>query len=600
MANVQSFSPASSPEEEMRPGVQSGFPGQLLAPEDEVFDVEHEERLDAERLEGELTLLLERFPDAAVAAFQESGLFAEMPDSIHLKDNPVLGGRWAIGRESGQDREAVFAMWDRVRKLGAGRCLIHPAEYPAVLVFYTLDVRERHGVIFGMFVPTGEAATPQPAPEVEAAPVPRFASVRKDEKSTIVAVDDALTQILGWSPEEMEGRRTLDFIHPEDHPLAIDNWMQMLALPGPGRRVRLRHQSKSGGWVWFELTNHNLLNDPDHSCVISEMVDISDEMETQEALRAREQLLDRLAETVPVGLFQIDADRQIVYVNDRLRAILGIDSATTVDEQLATVVAPDRAALEEALADVLDRGLDADTEVKLRLPPGEELRFCTISLRPLSHDDGTISGAIACVADVTDGARMREELKQRATFDELTGCYNRASILRALEANVGSGRRQADRAVMFLDLDNFKHVNDRFGHAAGDEVLRVVASRLRGALRDGDLVGRIGGDEFLVVCPDIGGPEPAMRLAERLADVLREGSTPGGDNIGYKVSIGVVWSSGSGIDADTLVAQADRAMYESKHESTGNPKLAEAHMRAPDPLTDRSPSSRPRDPSTAA
>ncbi|HXW59565.1 MAG TPA: diguanylate cyclase [Solirubrobacteraceae bacterium] len=593
MANVQSFPPASSPEEE-RADAPSGLPEHLLRPEDEVFDVEHDQHLGAERMEAELTLLLDRFPDAAVAAFMESGLFAEMPDSIKLKNHAVLGGRWAIGREGGEDREAVFSMWDRVRKQGAGRCLLHPVEYPAELVFYTLDMRERHGVIFGLFVPTGVISPTAPPPEVEAAPVPRFATVRKDEKSTIVAIDEAITQILGWSAEEIEGRRTLDFIHPEDHPLAIDNWMQMLALPGPGRRVRLRHRTKDGGWVWFELTNHNLLNDPEHSCVISEMVDISDEMATQEELRAREQLLDRLAKTVPVGLFQIDTDRQIVYVNERLREILGIESATTVDEQLATVVPSDRAALEQAFDSVLDDGLDTDTEVKLRLPPGDELHFCTISLRPLSHEDGTISGAIACVADVTDGARMREELKQRATFDELTGCYNRASILRALEANVGSGRRHADRAVMFLDLDNFKRVNDRYGHAAGDELLRTVAVRLRGALRDEDLVGRIGGDEFLVVCPDIGGPQPAMRLAERLAGALREGVAPASDSIGCQVSVGVVWSSGPEIDADTLVARADRAMYESKRERTGSPKLAKAHPRVQAPEA-RAPSLRSRD-----
>ncbi len=586
MANVQSFSPAPSPED-THPSEPAGLPDHLRAPEDEVFDVEHDEHLDAQRLESELTLLLDRFPDAPVAAFQESGLFAEMPDSIKLKNNTVLGGRWAMGREGGEDRDAVFTMWERVRKQGAARCLIHPAEYPAELMFYTLDLRERHGVLLGVFVPTGVASELATPPEIGAAPPPRFATVRKDDTSTIISIDEAVTQILGWSPEEMEGRRLLDFIHPDDHRLAIDNWMQMLALSGPGRRVRLRHRTKDDNWVWFELTNHNLLADPEHGCVISEMVDISDEMAAQEALRAREQLLDRLAETVPVGLFQLDADRRIVYVNDRLREILGVDSATTVDAQLATVVPSDRATLEQALDRVLGEGLDTDTEVKLRLT-GDELHFCTVSLRPLSHDDGTISGAIACVVDVTDGARMREELKLRATFDELTGCYNRPSILTALESNVASGRRQADRAVMFLDLDSFKEVNDRYGHAAGDELLRVVAERLRGALRDEDLVGRIGGDEFLVVCPDIGGPEPAMKLAGRLAEALREGVSAGMEGIGYQVSVGVVWSSGSATDADTLVAQADRAMYESKRERTGSPKLAGASSPSDAPMVGRS------------
>ncbi len=556
-------------------------------PADAIFDEEHAEHLGAQRLEAELTRLLDRYPEGAVAAFAETGVFAEMPESIPLRNNPVLGGRWALGREAGEDRGEVLAMWDRVRKQGVGRCLIHPEEYPEV-VFYALDLREVHGVILGLFVPSGATVARSPAePVEEALPAPRIATMRKDERSTIIGVDEALTQLLGWSAQEMEGRRNLDLIHPDDHALAIENWMHMLAVDGPGRRVRLRYRAKDGSWVWFELTNHNLLGDPEQHCVISEMVDISEEMSAQEALRAREQLLDRLAETVPVGLFQIDSQRAIVYVNDRLHEILGVDAASTAEEQLATVLASDRPTLEAALDSVLEDGENTDTEVRLQLPPGDELRFCTVSLRTLRHDDGTISGAIACVADVTDGARMREELKQRATFDELTGCYNRASILNALEENIASGRRQAERAVMFVDLDSFKEVNDRHGHATGDELLRIVARRLRGAVRDGDLVGRIGGDEFLVVCPDIGGREAAMKLAQRLADTLREDVSLGMDGIGYQVSVGVAWSSGPATDADTLVAQADRAMYDSKRERAGRAVFADDNAKDATPATTR-------------
>ena len=302
-----------------------------------------------------------------------------------------------------------------------------------------------------------------------------------------------------------------------------------------------------------------------------------------EELRAREQLLDRLAEAVPVGLFQVDADRHIVYTNDRLHEILGVERADTVEAQLATVTDADQPVLDRALDEVLGEGLQADIEVELRLPPSRELRFCTISLRALSQDDGTINGAIACVADITDSARMREELKRRATFDELTGCYNRASIMRALEANIASGQRQAERAVVFVDFDCFKAANDQHGHAAGDELLSIVAQRLQGVVRDGDMVGRIGGDEFLVVCPDIGGPDQAMKLAERLAQALREEAYVATGSIVVQVSIGVAWSSGEGADADAIVAQADSAMYESKREGTGQPKLAIA-VEVPSPI----------------
>jgi diguanylate cyclase (GGDEF)-like protein len=144
----------------------------------------------------------------------------------------------------------------------------------------------------------------------------------------------------------------------------------------------------------------------------------------------------------------------------------------------------------------------------------------------------------------------------------------------ALEANIASGQRQAERAVVFVDLDGFKAVNDRYGHATGDELLNIIAQRLQGVLRDEDMVGRIGGDEFLAVCPNIGGPDQAMQLAERLAEAQREEVTVAKGTIMVLVSIGVAWSSGEGTDADAMVAQADSAMYESKRDGVGQPRLA--------------------------
>jgi diguanylate cyclase (GGDEF)-like protein/PAS domain S-box-containing protein len=455
------------------------------------------------------------------------------------------------------------------------QCMLHPPGY-AEVTWHGFDLRRRHGVIVGVITADGEVPAAAVAADtrnmVRARP-PRFATIRKDERSFIVGVSGAMSEILGWSADELLGHRSLDFVHPDDHSLAIDNWMEMLANPGPSRRVRQRLKHKDGSWVWFEITNNNLLEDPDHGCVVAEMVDISDETAAQEALRAREQLLNRLAEAIPVGLFQIDTEGRIVYTNDRLHEILGVERSPTVDAQLATIVADDRPTLERAIGEVLELGSDADTEVACRRPGDADFRYCTIGFRALRHDDGAISGAIACVADVTDSARLREQLKFRATFDELTGCHNRASIMAALEADIERNPMQAERAVMFVDLDRFKEINDRHGHAAGDELLRRVARLLRESMRENDLVGRTGGDEFLVICPDVGGVERAVGLAERLAEALRDGIRAETDELRCSVSIGVAWSSGNSSDADTLVAAADAAMYQAKRAGTGEPRL---------------------------
>ncbi len=534
----------------------------------DVFDAEQDSHLDADTLEAALTSLLALYPAAPVAAHTAEGVMVAMPDSIPLRQNPILEGR--SGADLAVRDEQLARGWERVMAEGAARYRVHPVGYPDITsMVYGLDLRERHGVLMILVVIGAGDAGARPAPAEIPKAMPRFASMRKDVHAVIQEVDEATTQLLGWTAEEMIGQRGSEFMHPDDRPLALDNWIEMLVAPGPGRRVRLRHRRKDKSWVWFEVTNHNLLNDPEYGCVVSEIVDISEEM-------AAHELLDGLARAIPVGLFQVDTARHVVYTNDMLHEILGVEREDTVDAQLQSVKDADRTALSLALDEVLASGQPADIEVELRVPSSGELRFCAVGLRSFSQDDGPITGAIGCVADITDSTHMREELRRRATFDELTGCYNRAAIMSALEANIASGQRHAERAVVFVDLDRFKGVNDRHGHGAGDELLKAVAERLRSVVRDGDMVGRIGGDEFLAVCPEVGGPEQAMMLAGRLAQAELDEIVVAKGAIAVQVSIGVAWSSGEEADADAMVAMADKAMYESKREGAGRPKLASA------------------------
>ena len=118
-------------------------------------------------------------------------------------------------------------------------------------------------------------------------------------------------------------------------------------------------------------------------------------------------------------------------------------------------------------------------------------------------------------------------------------------------------------AVVFIDLDRFKAVNDDLGHAAGDRLLVEVADRLRSTLRDGDRVGRFGGDEFLVICPGVDSADQAREIAERIATVLTSTVDIGSRSVTLRASVGVAWTT-EHLEADTLIAWADSAMYESK------------------------------------
>jgi len=203
-----------------------------------------------------------------------------------------------------------------------------------------------------------------------------------------------------------------------------------------------------------------------------------------------------------------------------------------------------------------------------------------------------------CLADVTESARTREELWSRATYDAVTRCYNRASTMAALEAMLapdGTGERPA---VIFVDLDHFKDVNDELGHRAGDEFLQVVAQRLHRCVRTQDVVGRIGGDEFLLVCPRIFTTAEAMSTASRVARSLRNQIILKKASVPSSASIGVAWCDGRSTTAEALVAQADRAMYQSKRAGNGVPALFDESMASaantetwqwptlPDPVAD--------------
>jgi diguanylate cyclase (GGDEF)-like protein len=237
-----------------------------------------------------------------------------------------------------------------------------------------------------------------------------------------------------------------------------------------------------------------------------------------------------------------------------------------VVDQLSTVAAVDRTTLEGALRAVARNGRDTDLTVVLQRPDEGHLRRCSIAIRALTDADGAPDGGVLCIDDVTEAWRLRAELERRATVDELTGCLNRPAVLGTLEEHLDGRTGSASGvAVVFLDLDGFKEVNDTFGHQVGDQLLAGTAGRLRKAMRANDAVGRLGGDEFIIVLCDVEDEREAMSVAQHIQATLGEPvDVVGGVPIHIRSSIGVAWTRGTAVDADTLIAAADRAMYESK------------------------------------
>ncbi len=428
------------------------------------------------------------------------------------------------------------------------------ADPSSPVTIHLFDLRQQFGIHLVVADVSDAAPVLALAEEMEIRRA-RTARVRRDGGSVFLEVDDGFTSMLGWSADELLGRPTLGLVHPEDAERAIAAWLAMRA-GADNERMQVRFRHASGGYRWVEVCNENRLDDPDYECVLSEIVDISEQMAELEALHDREVLLGRLAEALPIGICHVRHDREVAYCNAPLLALLGpIDST---DALVRSVVALDRAETAKALTQALG-GMPRDVEVSVM--HGFEERRCELAMRPMVNDAGRTDGVILCCTDVTDRSRLRSELEHRASHDALSGCLNRAATVSMLERAL---REWEHVTVAYVDLDDFKAVNDTLGHAAGDELLRVAAARLRSVIRSHDRIGRIGGDEFVVICPQGAGPFEGPVLVRRLKEAITGEVTFARQRIMLSASIGAASCRAGEVDAEKLLEQADAAMYEVK------------------------------------
>ena len=533
--------------------------------------------------EAALRELAERHPAALVLAIAVD----PAPRPVPVPASLGLAGHGTIIPESGlsdevvpADRPVVARLWAEVSRRGVAVAPIRRAkdpERPGNL--YLFDLQAQHGVVIAV-VTAGDAGPPDPVVLAARAPdsrPSRSGRLTKTMGAVITSADAAVCQMLGWTPAELVDRSSVDLVHPDDQDRGVEQWMEMLQAPGPGRPVRLRHRHKDGAWIWVEVTNQNRLADPAHGDVLTEMVDISGEMAAVDALRAREGLLGLLTDTVPIGLFHAGTNGRVQFSNPTLESMTGLAVGSDLGALLGVVVPQDRETVEAGLAAAL-AGKEMDVEASL-IPSCPET-YCRIRVRPLLSDAGRVTGLTGCLTDITELVRARKELEVQAASDPLTLCLNRAAVVTLLQDQLDRhseemGGQPRGTAVIFVDLDGFKPVNDTLGHAAGDEVLVRIVERLRASVRAGDVVGRLGGDEFLVVCPGVASGQGARELARRVVGgALDRPVEIGESTVEIRASFGVGWSAATGVRAEELIRQADAAMYRAKRAGQAGSVLA--------------------------
>jgi diguanylate cyclase (GGDEF)-like protein/PAS domain S-box-containing protein len=511
-------------------------------------------------LDESLASWLDNHHDALVGAVNPNGETVDIPPSIRLGEGHRTDSRSLLDLVVPEDMRLVTDAFVAALARGVGVNRIRLSSDPGrPRLLQYLDLRVRHGIILRMVAlddgpedQFDEALLP-----VQLTPArPRLCVITKSEVSTILAIDEATSLMLGWSPDEMAGRSTLDFIHPDDHVRAIDNWMSRFASDRGYsiQTVRLRYLCKDGSWLWIETSNYFQERPDGQTVVLSQLIDVSDEMSAIEALRHSERFLREVTDTVPVGLFHVAADGTVAFVNPVLRSLIG-DAEVPTYGDLARAMSPEANELESAIERVLMDG----TDVELGLPLGRQAakRSAMVTLRGVV-EGSRVFGVLGCIVDVT-------ELKTLADTDGLTGLMNRRSIVELLESELL--RHSGDVSVIFADLDGFKQVNDRYGHQVGDQLLAVVADRLSAALRPGDRIGRLGGDEFLIFCPGVTETGLLGAIAKRLSDALDKEFELPGATVRVVASLGIA-CGGPDATVDSLISHADTAMYASKQSGT--------------------------------
>lgn len=302
--------------------------------------------------------------------------------------------------------------------------------------------------------------------------------------------------------------------------------------------------------------------------------------------RQRHELLIRLSDTdstvlsilksINDGVIVVDRNGHVLEINPAARSILGLAPRLQPDFdwtrsfcQLAsdgkTVIEHDELPLVKAC-----RGAKFSNQTAVYHAAGQADVVLSINGQGLYDGSGTQVGGVITFRDITDVMRRTVELEKRAQFDELTLLPNRRLFTRHLEKAIGRCQRSSSElAVLFIDLDKFKSVNDTLGHDIGDQLLRQVADRLNSNLRIGDFSGRWGGDEFVVVLEDFDEAANAAAAAQKLVLVLSEKYEVGGSEVYATPSIGIAIFPESGDRADRLIKAADLAMYQAKKRGGG-------------------------------
>jgi diguanylate cyclase (GGDEF)-like protein/PAS domain S-box-containing protein len=387
-----------------------------------------------------------------------------------------------------------------------------------------------------------------------------------DPDGRVIRINQHFTKLFGYTPAEAGGRSVDELIVPADLPEEASELTRRVA-GGKPLSIETVRQTKNGVPVQVSILATPIQIDEDQIGIYAIYRDISERKRFETALRENEERYRTIIETIEDGYYETDLHGRVVFANDSLLRILACSREEVIGTSFRGFTDRENGQrIWLACRKVFDTGDPCVGLEWVISRKGGELRSLEISISLIRDAADNPTGFRGILRDITERIRSEETIRKLAYHDALTGLPNRFLFYDRLTMAVARATRAGNMvAVIMLDLDKFKEVNDSLGHTVGDLLLKAVSERLVRIMRRGDTVARMGGDEFMVIAPDIKSVDGGSIVGKKIVEAVRNPFLCDGHHLAITTSLGIAFFPEHGSNPEILVQRADIAMYRAKH-----------------------------------
>lgn len=385
-------------------------------------------------------------------------------------------------------------------------------------------------------------------------------------------------RMLGYSYEEIQNttQQWADFVHPDDREMAWQSIYDVIEGRSKAHKLEYRMLHKDGSIRWILDQANVMQRDAKGHAIRMSGTHTDITMRKLEILQSER--FEAIVNSSTDAIISNSLDSIVISWNAGAEEILGYSAVEMLGQSMRVLLPKGLLNEEDSILARIGRGEQIKNFETVRLRKDGTLVNVSVTTSPIRDDAGKIVGVSTIARDISEQKRMELELKRQAHVDYLTGVSNRRHFMEQAEQEFGrAARYDTPLSLFMLDIDFFKRINDSYGHKAGDAVLKKLADVCRKALREVDIVGRVGGEEFAIMLPETGLDE-AVEVAERLREAIAVADVPlDGDGVSlhFTVSIGVTALTQGASNIDALMNRADKAMYKAKE--SGRDKVCAQH-----------------------